>query len=38
LIGTIADSQLIRIDKGTVVDPTGALRNPPVLPTRAEIA
>jgi cell division transport system ATP-binding protein len=38
LIGTIAGAQMIRIDKGTVVDPTGALRNPPVRSARAEPA
>jgi cell division transport system ATP-binding protein len=38
LIGTIAEAQMIRIDKGTVVDPTGALRNPPVRPARADLA
>ena len=32
LIGATPGAQLIRLEKGTMVDPTGALRNPPAPP------
>ena len=32
LIGATPGAQLIRLENGTMVDPTGALKNPPVAP------
>jgi cell division transport system ATP-binding protein len=32
LINATPGAQLIRLENGTLVDPTGALRNPPVPP------
>jgi cell division transport system ATP-binding protein len=34
LINATAGAQLIRLENGTLVDPTGTLRNPPRPPKR----
>ena len=36
LIAATPGAQLIRLEKGALVDPTGALRHPPQTPLRAE--
>lgn len=36
LISTVAEAQMMRLDKGRLIDPTGALRYPPGAPRLAE--
>lgn len=38
LIGQIAHAQMMRLDKGRLIDPTGALRFPPASPARDDRA
>jgi cell division transport system ATP-binding protein len=33
LISRVAQSEMLRLDRGQLADPTGALRNPPRRPT-----